>query len=30
VFSICTIESHKRFGERYRDRKYFEISFGEK
>jgi len=30
VFSICTIESRKRFGERYRDRKYFEISFGEK
>ena len=30
VFRICTIESRKHGVERYRDRKYFEISFVEK
>ena len=30
VFRICTIESRKHGVERYRDRKYFEISFGER
>ena len=30
VFRICTIESRKHGVERYRDRKYFEISFAEK